>query len=723
MSEQDPSGGRDLTRNEVSGTVVGNVVQAHNIGSVTFTVGASPAPTGAPRQLLPQLASFVDRGPQFSALSASLTASEDQAAGPRIFMISGLPGVGKAALGMQWAHSVAERFPDGQLYADLRAVQHDGSIDVGDVLHGFLSDLGVHEEWIPASLERRAALFRTKTADLKVFIMVAGARYPAQVEQLVPSSPASALLVTTEHRIGGLLDYEVVDLELQPLDAEAGLLLLRRRVGDGRVDVDLEAAGRLVELCGGLPIALRAAASYLATHPRRPLRRLVDELEDPSTRLARLDVGTGHSVSVVFDAAVRGLSASAAHAYRLISLHPGPDISVWAAAALLEVSSEVAGDLLDELIQAGLVDEDEDGRYHFHGLVRLHAREYAEAMEEPAARLGAVSRIVTWYLAQAYRADWIALGARLRVGGAPYDSPSMADRGGPAGDDGPLLRSDVDALDWLDAERANLLAVQRLAAERGFDEAAWRLCEPLWPLFLSRKHYADWVDSHEVARDAAARRGELVGEAQARKQLAAAFRELGRLEEATVQAQAALELTERAGHERLRASVLEAIGKLRLARGELVSAQAAFEESRQVNLRLGNPRGVLLQENLLGLVLLREGRNAEAYELLSRVSVGIAAFDERNQARVRLNLARAAGALGRDEEAAGLFGQTAEQYRRRGEPSGEIRALTALVDLAWSGDDGARQLGYLQRIIELYEDGSMGERAEPFRRRLSELTS
>lgn len=724
MSGQDGHRGQEPARNSMSGSVVGNVVQAGHIDQVNLRLAAAAAaPAGVPRQLPPQTRHFVDRVPQCAELSAALdTGASDggDESGPRVILISGPPGVGKHALGTQWAHAVRDRFPDGQLYFDLAASRRDGAVDVGDVLFELLRDLGVHEQWIPASLDRRAALYRSRTAGLRVLVMLAGVQYPAQVSQLIPGSAGSVLLATAERRIGALLADGATDLALRPLDPEAGLLLLRRMLGDARVDAEPEAATRLVGFCGGLPLAVRIAAALLAPHPNRPIRRLANELEDPSARLAVLAPGSRSGMNALFDSAVQDLSAPAARAYRLLGLHPGPDFSAPAAAALLGLPAGRTDRLLDELAESCLLGEEEDGRYRFHGLIRLHARACAERDEPAEDRLAAVERILTWYLAQAYRADWIALGRRLRVGGPPFDTPDAADRADVA-DAGPDLRGDVEALDWLDHERGNLLAAQALAVEHGLDSLAWRMCEPLWVLFLSRKYYADWVGSQTVARDAAARIGEAVGEAQARKQLAAALVELGRLDEAGAELDAALSLTIRAEHERLHASVLEAIGKLRLARGDLPGAMAAFEQSRAINLALGNTRGVLLQETMIGRVMLRESRHGEAYALLCRVLPAMAAFDERNQARVRISLARAAEALGRHDEAAALFEQAAQLYQRRGEPTGEIDALEGMADLAAAAGRSGDQRSYLERIVELYEAGAAGERAEPYRRRLARL--
>lgn len=443
--------------------------------------------------------------------------------------------------------------------------------------------------------------------------------------------------------------------------------------------------------------------------------------EIPATCLAAPGPGSSAAMSALFDSAMQSLPAPAGRAYRLLGLHPGPDFCADAATALLGVPAVRAGELLDELVESCLLGQDDEGRYRFHDLIKLHARNRAERDEPPEARVAAIERMLIWYLAQAYRADWIAIGPRLRVGGPPFDTPDAAECSDVV-EAGPDLRDDVEALDWLDRERGNLLAAQALAAEQGLDTLAWRMCEPLWVLFLSRRYYADWVSSQSVARDAAQRSGEAVGQAQARRQLAAALLDLDRPHEAEAELACALELAVRSDHERLHAAVLGAIGEFRLARDELPGAMSAFEQSRAISLRLGDTRGVLLQDTMIGRVMLRESRHGEAYALLCRVLPGMAAFDERNQARVRVSLARAAAALGRPGEAAALFEQAAELYRRRGEAIGEIAALEGLADVAAAAGRPEEQRSYLEAIVERYEAGSAGERAEPYRRRLARLS-
>jgi hypothetical protein len=357
-----------------------------------------------PQEFPPPPRDFVNQTEHLDALNGHVERGSGN-----VVVVDGIRGVGKTGFATQWAHTNRDRFPGGQLYADLDSRRHSGGVEVEDVLRDFLLSLGVSEAWIPATLERRAAMLRSTLATKGAcLICLDGADQPAEVLPLLPAAAGSVVLVTSGKRLAAVLAQGAVHIALRPLDAEAGLSLLARLVDAKRVNQDPAAAARIVELCGGLPIAIRIACGKLVAFPRRPLRWLVDELEDPAERLTVLDAGGGLDVGKVFDLVVRDLSEPLARAYRLLALHPGPDFSADAATVVLGVSAKESRRLLDGLYEANLLDEDERGRYRFHDLVRLHARQCAEVdqtAEAHAGRAEVVERIVRWYLVQGYRAD------------------------------------------------------------------------------------------------------------------------------------------------------------------------------------------------------------------------------------------------------------------------------------------------------------------------------
>ncbi|HEV2636384.1 MAG TPA: tetratricopeptide repeat protein [Actinocrinis sp.] len=723
MSERDaPHGGGRPIRNELSGEVAGNAIQAGYVNQLTIAGSGHPAPAGVLRQLPPAPRFFVGRERDVQAMSQAVISPNPDAQAPTTIVISAVPGMGKAALSTHWAHGALDRhFPDGQLYVDFSSAAKGGFTDITDVLRGFLRSLGVHQDWMPSAVDQLSALFREKTVDLRVVVVATGVQTAAQIRQLLPGSIGSTLVVTSTRRLGGLLDTDFVDVQLSPLDEEAGLRLLRSRLGESRVDAEPQAAARLVELCGGLPLALRIVAARLLAHRTRALADLAEELEDPSERLAGLSAGAELDVNSVFDAMIAALDEPAARALRVLSVHPGLAFSQSAAAALLDLPRPATRRLLDVLTDFCLLDEAGDGRLRFHELVWLRVREAAAARSDEAQHLArAADRIVDWYLAQAYRADWKILGNRLRVGGAPFDrAPDEWPQN--VGTPRPDLPDAVAALDWIQVEMPNLLAAQELAVARGRDDVAWKFCEPLWPYLITRKPYGVWIDVHKVAFGAAERVGNTVGQAQAAKQWAYALRELGRVREAAERVGAARDLARLAGHARMIASTLEESGKLLIDTAQLEEATAAFEESLRINADLGNERGALLQQNMLGRILLDRGRADEAYDLLTEVHRAITKYDERNVARVRLNLAEASRASGRVHQAAELYGQAAAHYRKRGEPSAEIRALEGLAALARDRRT-PDEAGFLARIVEIYQAGGAGDRARPHQERIGELT-
>ncbi len=348
-------------RNEVSGQVTGGVVQARDIGVVNVA-GAPPAPARVPRQLPATPRGFVNRKAELELLDRLLQE------GPAVAVVSGLRGVGKSAISRWWAHQSQERFSDGQLYVDLGAVRRRGGTSVSDVLGGFLRALGVHEEWIPAELPERAAMFRSMTAGLRLLVLVDDAEHAAEVTPLCPASAGSAVVVTSHRQLRGLLVEGAAPVRIDPLEEEQGVRLLAGMLGEERVTAERQPARELVRLCGGLPIALRVAAARLIQRRAWSIERLAGELADAERRLDHLTTEGGAIVEAVFESAYAALPERAARLYRLLGILPGADFTPAVAGALLE---EEPVPVLEALLDANLVEEPEEDRYRLHDLARL----------------------------------------------------------------------------------------------------------------------------------------------------------------------------------------------------------------------------------------------------------------------------------------------------------------------------------------------------------------
>ncbi|WP_439679198.1 tetratricopeptide repeat protein [Embleya sp. MST-111070] len=658
-------------------------------------VALAPVPTRLiPRQIPPSHRDFVNRDAELRALEEVL-AGALRGPGPGVVALTGLGGVGKTALAAHWAARAAGRFSDGQLYVDLGQSRFEGTIDVGSVLGAFLRDLGVDEAYIPPTLAGRAATFRSATAGRRLLVFLDNARHAAEVRALLPAS--GMVIATSRTRIDGLILDGARAVVLDPLSVPAGTLLIRRWLGDGRA-ADGELA-ELVRLCGGLPLALRAVGARLIRRRRLSVDRVLTELGDAEHGLDALANHEGVHVERVFDAVYDSFSPAAQRLYRMLAAHPGPTFTPALAAAATGEPDAAAH--LDELVDAHLVEEiDPDGtgeeRHRFHDLARLHARRHALRDPEPE-REAALRRIVAYHLLAADAADRLVLGSRLRLGGdattasaAPSTAPRFAGR--------------AEALDWLDAERADLLAVLRAAASRGWYDAVWRLCESLWALYHSRKHYADWIESHQLGIVAAQWERRPDAEVRMRNQLARAFHELRDHERAETELRRAEELLPIVSDPRLGGVVWETQGLLHLARSSPEDAVRSFTRAREAN--TGDAHGIVVQSYNLGGALLAAGRPDEALRVLDEaLATAEAAGDEAMRPRIAIVRGRVQHALGATDRAVASLTEAVRAAARLGQHVKEAQALEALVEVAVQAGDaeleqhGRTRLGVLYREL------------------------
>jgi DNA-binding SARP family transcriptional activator len=360
------------------------------------TGGPAPAaarpPVGRalPAQLPADVHAFTGRPEELSELDGLLAGTEQPgaAADPTavmIALISGTAGVGKTALAVRWAHRARGRFPDGQLYVDLRGYDPEQPLLATDALAGFLAGLGVPADDIPATLDDRAARFRTEVSGRRMLIVLDNAATVEQLRPLLPGAPSCFVLVTSRDSLAGLIarhGAHRIDLDLLPLpDAMA---LLRSLLG-ARVVAEPGAAATLAEQCARLPLALRVAAELAASRPSTPLGQIVSELADDRRRLDLLDAGGDKHTAVraVFSWSYRHLPAQAARAFRLLGIYPGPDLDPQVTAAVTQTSEDGARQLLDLLARAHLIQPArrypaETGRYGMHDLLRAYATQLAD---------------------------------------------------------------------------------------------------------------------------------------------------------------------------------------------------------------------------------------------------------------------------------------------------------------------------------------------------------
>uniref|UniRef100_UPI0015EFFAE9 ATP-binding protein n=1 Tax=Streptomyces phytophilus TaxID=722715 RepID=UPI0015EFFAE9 len=359
-----------------------------------------PAPVAksvAPAQLPATLPDFTGRGHVVEELGKQLVQAPHMVMA--VSSVSGIGGVGKTTLAVHVAHAARESFPDGQLYVDLQG-WGPSPVDPAGVLGSFLRALSVPDADIPETLTERAALYRSVLAGRRVLALLDNARDAAQVRPLLPGTEGCAALITSRARMAHLVGAHHVDLDV--MDPDEALLLFTRIVGADRVEPHRAAAMDVVAACGFLPLAIRIAASRLAARRTWTVSVLARKLSDEHRRLDELQVGD-LAVKATFELGYGQLEPEQARAFRLLGLIDGPDISLHAAAAILDRTEDDTEEMLEDLVDTSLLESAAPGRYRYHDLLRLFARTCAEREEPPAERAEARSRLLDFYLATAAR--------------------------------------------------------------------------------------------------------------------------------------------------------------------------------------------------------------------------------------------------------------------------------------------------------------------------------
>src|SRR6266496_1970789 len=352
-------------RNDLSGTVTGSVVQAGTIRQLIVRQSPRREELPVPRQLPPAVRDFEGRDHQLARLDALLFPGDgNRRAGMVISALAGTAGVGKTTLAVQWAHRVEHHFTDGTLFANLRGYGPSSPLDPNLVLPSFLHVFGIQEDRVPAELDAQVGLYRSLLADRRVLVLLDNVRTAEQVRPLLPGSPGCLVLVTSRASLTGLIVAEAasqVTLDLFPPDeADA---LVRRILGPERVDAEPRAVADLIEVCARLPLALRVAATRIATRPRTSIADVVEDITDEQDRLDMLSSSGDErsAVRTVFDWSYTQLAGEHAHLFHRLGLHPGAEFSTHAAAALAGIDAVTAYRQLEALADAHLI---EIGRAH-----------------------------------------------------------------------------------------------------------------------------------------------------------------------------------------------------------------------------------------------------------------------------------------------------------------------------------------------------------------------
>ncbi len=611
-----------------------------------------------------------------------------------ITAIDGTAGVGKTALAVHWAHRVADRFPDGQLYVNLRGYSPPGQImQPATALRGFLDALEVPSRRIPANLDAQAALYRSLMANKRMLIVLDNARDTDQVRPLLPGSGGCLVLITSRRVLTPLVALEGANrVDVGLLTADESVALLGRRLGPERIVAEPYATDTIVQRCAGLPLALAIVAARAASHPHLPLATLAGELGE----VTGLDALSGGDLSTdlraVFSWSLRLVSAPAARLFRLASLHPGPELSQAAAASIVALTPWEARSLLSELVAANLFVEPTTGRYSCHDLLRSYAFDLAHDAETDAERAAATRRILDHYLHSAAHNASILDPHRRRTSLEATKPGTTVARS----------RDPRQALVWFTAEHRAMLATASHAETNGLDRNAYQLVDSLFTYLQRQALLAEWLVAGRIAVASAARMADPAAQAKAHRQLGGAYIALGRPAEAHAELQRALGFAAQAhdlsGQAMAHLSLAYHWEQQNRHREGLVHAQHALRLYHAAGRRIGEARA-------LNSCAWQQIHLDDPVGALANAKQALALFEELEnldgQAAGLDTIGYAYHRLGHHAEAIRCFERTLALLSNLGEPYNEANTLVHLGEAQTALGDAAAARTSQQRALDI----------------------
>ena len=614
---------------------------------------------------------FAGRERELAELTGLLARADEEASGAVVISaIAGTAGVGKTAFAVHWAHQVAGRFPDGQLYVNLRGFDPVPPMEPAEALAGFLRALGLPSQEIPPGVDELVLRYRSLLAGRRTLVLLDNAGSAEQVRPLLPATAGCMALVTSRDSLAGLVARDGAQrLDLDLLPTEDGVWLLRALIGE-RAAAEPDATRALTVLCARLPLALRVAAERAAAYPGVPLAAQVAELADERRRLDLLDAGgdSRTAVRTVFSWSYRHLEPAAARAFRLMALHPGPDLDAHAAAALAGTTLEQAGQLLGQLARAYLIHPSGPGRYAQHDLLRAYARELALSRETSTERDAALNRLFDHYLHVA------AVASRTLYPADQSWRPAVPSPLTPV----PAVTSPAAAQAWLDAERATLVAI----AAHGSPRHVIDLAASLFRYLDTGGYFPEAIAVYSCALRVAREAGDSRAEAEALRNLSTVDLRQGRYLEAADHLRQALARFRAAGHRPGEGRTLGALGIVAMQQGDYQQAAVHFEEAGILLHAAGDQTGEARVLGNLGIIAMQQGRYQHAVaKQRQALAIFRAIGDRSGEAHGLSTLGNIRRRQERPQAAASHFQQALTLFREIGDRSGEAYALTDLADV------------------------------------------
>lgn len=645
-----------------------------------------------PRQLPAVTRGFAGRESELRVLD-ELIAFPENATAVVISAIVGTAGTGKTTTAVYWAHQVADRFPDGQLFVNLRGFD-PGAVPLSaiDAVRGFLEALGVSSPAIPQQHDAQIAMFRSLLADRKMLVLLDNARDVDQVRPLLPGAPGCLALVTSRNRLTGLVaEHGARPVHLDVLSRPDAEQLLRERIGADRLAAEQAATIELMEQCARLPLALAIVAGRAAIDPSVSLAAIAADLTGERERLDALDTHDQRTtMRAVFLSSYDVLTPPAQRLFRLLGLHPGPDISVAAAASLAALGLSEATRLIGELCYASMLIEWAPGRYRFHDLLRAYATELSVA--EPESQL-AVHRAFDHYAHTAH--------AALRII-APHRDPVAPAASQP----GVVPEELVDAGQaqaWFASERPVLLATVDQAATKGFDTHVTHLVDAFATFLDQHGLWHDWLTMEDAGLAAARRLGNRSAEGLACRGLGLAYARLRRFTEATTVLECAMSLYRADGDQSGEAKTHLILSHLHCEQQDYAEALEHSSQALDLQTKAGNATGqgralsnMAWNNAMLGNFEQAISDGERAIALLGRVG------DPKGQGATWDTLGYAHHQLGNHQRAQTCYVHALELWRQIGHGYFEVSSLTDLGDTQLdAGDRDAARRTWQQALLAL----------------------
>jgi DNA-binding SARP family transcriptional activator len=672
--------------------------------------GAVRTPT-RPAQLPRDLDSFTGRHQELARMRALLPDGDRAARTVVISAIGGAPGVGKTTLAIHWAHEAAARFPDGQLYVDLRGYDPGGAVmPPHEAIRGFLDALEVPPAQVPSGFDAQVGLYRSLLAQRRMVVLLDNARDAEQARPLLPGSASCLSIVTSRSQLLGLVASDGAQaVRLETLTAQESLEFLARRLGAQRVSAEPGAARDIAELCGHLPLALAVVCARAAVHAHTPLATFAAELRESHGNLDAFETGDpATDARSVFSWSYRTLTPPAARMFRLLSLSPAPEVSLPAAASLADLDVRAARSALGELTRAQLWREPVPGRFTAHDLLRVYGGELALAQDPAPERAAARRRMLDHYLYTAHAVVTLVAPHRDRITlppPAPGAQPIRFDDPKPAGS-------------WLNTELPVLLAAAESDAGDGDGGHAWRLAAVLGTFLDRLGRWQEQIRIQERGLACAARLGDLVGQANCQRALGFAYVRAGQHEPAQLHLGRARALYAEIGDASGEALILRYFAFIANVNKQHREALAWYGQAAKLYLDAGNRSGSAATANDVGWTHILLGEYEEALrECRDAVRTAREIGDRHVEAAAWDSVGVAHQHLGRPSEALHAYAYALSHYRAVGENYLTADTLVHIGDAHWSAGASAEARTAWREALTLLEAVANPE-AEDVRARL-----